>query len=67
MQSIKSYSSHQINLKLQKTGRVWMSEYFDRIVRSENDLQKYIEYIGNNPGHLPPEIFELYINPEYRR
>lgn len=67
MQSIKSYSSHQINLKLQKTGKVWMSEYFDRIVRSENDLQKYIEYIGNNPGHLPDEIFELYINPEYRR
>ena len=67
MQSIKSYSAHQINLKLQKTGSVWMSEYFDRIVRSENDLQKYINYIENNPQNLDIGKSDLYINPEYKR
>ncbi len=67
LHSIKSYTAHKINMKLHHTGSIWMKEYFDRIVRSEENLQKYIEYIENNPKHLPPEKFDLYINPVYKR
>jgi REP element-mobilizing transposase RayT len=32
-----------------KRGGVWQRDYFDRIIRSDDDLAKKIEYIANNP------------------
>jgi methionine synthase I (cobalamin-dependent)/REP element-mobilizing transposase RayT len=49
MQSIKSFTAHEIN-KLQKTrGPVWEKESFDRLIRSESDLHEKFEYICRNP------------------
>jgi RecG-like helicase/REP element-mobilizing transposase RayT len=49
MQSIKSFTAHEIN-KLQKTtGAVWEKESFDRYVRSDRDLQEKFHYILRNP------------------
>src|SRR5437867_4526115 len=49
MQSIKSFTAHQIN-KLQKTrGQLWEKESFDRIIRSDSDLQEKFHYILRNP------------------
>ncbi len=49
MQSIKSFTAHEIN-KLQKTtGPVWEKESFDRLIRSESDLYEKFEYICRNP------------------
>jgi RecG-like helicase/REP element-mobilizing transposase RayT len=49
MQSIKSYTAHEIN-KLQKTsGPVWEKEQFDRYVRSDRDLAEKFHYICRNP------------------
>ena len=49
MQSIKSFTAHEIN-KIQKTsGPVWEKESFDRVIRSERDLQEKFHYICRNP------------------
>lgn len=66
LHSIKSFTAHQINVKRQQFGNVWMSEYFDRIVRSRSDLRNYIDYIENNPQNLTPDKFTLYVNPDWR-
>lgn len=43
MHRIKSVSAHEV-------GRaVWQREYFDRILRSDDDLQKKCEYVCENP------------------
>ena len=49
MQSIKSFTAHEIN-KLQKTsGFVWEKESFDRYIRSDRDLAEKFHYILRNP------------------
>jgi RecG-like helicase/REP element-mobilizing transposase RayT len=49
MQSIKSFTAHEIN-KLQKTsGPVWEKESFDRLIRSDRDLEEKFHYILRNP------------------
>lgn len=49
LHSIKSFSSKEI-LKLGwEDGRVWEKETFDRLIRSETDLQETFGYIVSNP------------------
>jgi REP element-mobilizing transposase RayT len=49
LQGIKSSSAHRINKALGKQGAVWESESFDRLIRSEADLQEKFHYICRNP------------------
>ena len=49
MQSWRSYTAHQINRLLNRTGQVWMQEYFDRYIRDADHYQKVVNYIHNNP------------------
>jgi REP element-mobilizing transposase RayT len=44
MQSLKSVSSHRVS-----SGRLWQPEYFDRILRSGEDIHEKIEYVATNP------------------
>jgi RecG-like helicase/REP element-mobilizing transposase RayT len=49
LHTIKSFTAHQIN-ELEKTkGPVWETESFDRVIRSERDLQEKFNYITRNP------------------
>lgn len=49
LQTIKSFTAHKIN-RLEKTkGSVWEAESFDRVIRSERDLQEKFRYIVRNP------------------
>jgi REP element-mobilizing transposase RayT len=48
-QGIKSASAHKIAKARGKRGRVWQEEYFDRLIRSESDLQEKFLYICRNP------------------
>lgn len=48
MQSIKGFSAYKINKHLNRTGKVWEREYFDRIIRSVNDYDRISEYILQN-------------------
>jgi len=45
----KSYSSHEANILLKRTGHFWQREYFDHIVRHEASLQKIMRYVKENP------------------
>lgn len=49
LHSIKSFTANRINEVEQQTGSVWGSESFDRIIRSESDLQEKFGYIIRNP------------------
>ncbi|HEY5891804.1 MAG TPA: helicase-related protein [Chthoniobacterales bacterium] len=49
LHTIKSLTAHQINKLERMTGSVWQEESFDRLVRSERDLQEKYHYIVQNP------------------
>ena len=47
--SWKSFTAHEINRKLQRTGNIWQRESFDHIVRKASRLAEYEQYIRKNP------------------
>jgi REP element-mobilizing transposase RayT len=49
LQGVKSGSAHRINKAAAAVGPVWEKEYFDRLIRSEADLQEKFSYICRNP------------------
>ena len=49
LHGIKSSSAHRINKVRGASGPVWERESFDRLVRSEADLQEKFRYICRNP------------------
>jgi len=49
LQGIKSSTAHRINKERCATGSVWWRESFDRLIRSETDLQEKFAYICRNP------------------
>jgi REP element-mobilizing transposase RayT len=46
---IKSFTAHEINKRLKRTGAVWLDESFDHVLRSEENLENRIEYLRQNP------------------
>ena len=59
IQGWKSFSARNINRLLNRSGCLWMNEYFDHAVRSERQLEHFRNYIASNPllAHLPQESF----------
>ena len=49
MKSLKSYTSHEANKILDRRGRFWMEDYFDRYIRDHRHFTNAIAYIENNP------------------
>lgn len=49
MKGIKGVSSHLVNIDRNTTGRNWLDESYDRIIRDEEELHNVIEYIRLNP------------------
>jgi len=49
LQSIKSFTAHEINKTHGTTGSIWEKERFDRYVRSDRDLEEKFHYILRNP------------------
>ena len=49
LHSLKSFTAHKINQLEGKSGSVWEKESFDRMIRSEEDLQEKFFYITRNP------------------
>ncbi len=45
----KSYTANKINRALNRSGQVWMREYFDRYMRNEEHLMTTIYYVEQNP------------------
>ncbi len=50
LHSWKSYSAHQINKHLGKSGALWKQESYDHIVRNQDELTRIRKYIRNNPN-----------------
>jgi REP element-mobilizing transposase RayT len=55
LHSWKSFTAKQINTVLCRQGTLWQDESFDHIVRSDESLRKFTEYIEQNPVGLPPD------------
>ena len=49
LHGIKSSTAHRINKLRNTTGSVWEKESFDRLIRSESDLEEKFSYICRNP------------------
>lgn len=49
MQSFKSFTALEANRTLNRTGKFWMREYFDRYIRDYEHFEKAFRYIENNP------------------
>lgn len=49
MNGIKGASSHSVNKLLGRKGRLWESESFDRIIRSDAEFEYRMLYIAQNP------------------
>ena len=49
MRRIKGATSYHINRLLQKEGRFWEENYFDRIIRDDKHFAIVYDYIKNNP------------------
>ena len=49
LHGIKSSTAHHINKLRNTTGPVWEKESFDRLIRSESDLEEKFSYICRNP------------------
>jgi putative transposase len=45
----KGRSSFLINRKSGRAGSLWQRDSFDRIVRADEDLEKKIQYVCDNP------------------
>jgi RecG-like helicase/REP element-mobilizing transposase RayT len=49
LHSLKSFTAHEINRMQGTKGPVWEKEFFDRLIRSEQDLHEKFHYIVRNP------------------
>ena len=49
MHSIKSFTASEANKMLNRAGRFWQKEYFDRYIRNARHYAKVVAYIENNP------------------
>ena len=49
LHSWRSFSSNEINKVLNRSGRLWMPEYFDRFIRDNDHFNNVVNYIHNNP------------------
>jgi len=49
LHSWKSFTAKQANRLLGKDGAFWQEEYYDHIIRDEEDFQRQINYVLSNP------------------
>ena len=58
LHSWKSFTAHGLQRRSGRQGRIWQDEYFDRIVRDEQEFADKFEYIRGNPWKRWPELRE---------
>lgn len=49
LQDLKKYTARECNKLLNRSGEFWQHESYDHVVRNEEELEKIVEYILNNP------------------
>ena len=58
LHSWKSFTARQMQHEHKRFGRVWQDEYFDRIMRDDQEFAQKAEYIVGNPRKRWPEVQE---------
>lgn len=61
---IKGFTSFKIKKLLGIDSEIWQQGMFDRIVRSDDEFKKYVDYIINNQKNIPPDRYTLYMQKE---
>ena len=61
---IKGFTSFKIKKLLGIDSEIWQQGMFDRIVRSDDEFKKYVDYIRNNPKNILPDRYTLYMQKE---
>jgi hypothetical protein len=56
VQSWKSYTTIRVLRSFGRKGRIWQREYFDRVIRDDEELRNRLAYILGNPGTRWPDI-----------
>ena len=51
LHSWKSFTAKQANKILNRGGQFWQHEYYDHLIRDENDFRYALEYVLSNPEH----------------
>jgi alanyl-tRNA synthetase/REP element-mobilizing transposase RayT len=51
LHSWKSFAAKQANKVLERSGPFWQDEYYDHLIRDEEDFRHAIEYVISNPEH----------------
>ena len=68
IRGIKGTSAKRINSFLSRSGKVWQEEYFDRMIRDEEEMLEKWNYMWNNPlkkGLADSfEEYSFYVRPE---
>ena len=49
LHSWKSFTSKEANKLLGTTGQFWEREYFDRLIRNADELERTVRYVAENP------------------
>jgi len=49
MHNLKSYTAHEANKLLKRTGTFWQAESYDHWVRDDDELERIVDYIRANP------------------
>ncbi|HET9135202.1 MAG TPA: transposase [Candidatus Kapabacteria bacterium] len=68
IKGVKGSSAININKLLNRTGTVWQSEYFDRMIRNEQELFEKWQYMWDNPLKKgladSASEYSFYVRPE---
>jgi putative transposase len=56
LHSWKSFTAHTLQRQFGRKGCIWLDEYYDRIIRDEEEFLEKAQYILNNPLKVWPEI-----------
>ncbi len=56
VQSWKSYTANRLQRSRGRKGQIWQREYFDRIIRDDQELTDRLAYIAGNPNKRWPDV-----------
>jgi REP element-mobilizing transposase RayT len=49
LHSLKSFTAHEANKMLHRSGQFWLEDYFDRYMRNQEHFDRTVKYIEDNP------------------
>ena len=60
LHSWKRHTSREIHKRIGRTGKLWQSDYWDRLIRSQKHYDWVVNYIEKNPKNLPDGDYILW-------